>query len=147
MKKRLLSLILSTSLALSLIPQIFAYDPSTMTDISGHWAQESIGWAMEYGLYQGVSETEFAPEAEVTREQMAAILARYVDYKKVKVPSKDAAEYTDGEEIAEYAQDAVVVANKLGILIGNDDGSFAPKSDATRAQAAALFARLLKVLK
>jgi len=118
------------------------------TDVAaGKYYENAVKWAAANGIVLGVSETEFAPEAEVTREQMAAILARYVDYKKVKVPSKDAAEYTDGEEIAEYAQDAVVVANKLGILIGNDDGSFAPKSDATRAQAAALFARLLKVLK
>ena len=49
--------------------------------------------------------------------------------------------------ISEYAQSAVKVANKLGILIGNDDGSFAPKANATRAQAAALFVRLLGVLK
>ncbi|MBR4890511.1 MAG: S-layer homology domain-containing protein [Clostridia bacterium] len=118
------------------------------TDVAaGKYYENAVKWAAANGIVLGVSETEFAPETEVTREQMATILARYVDYKKVKVPSKDGVEYTDNAEIAEYAQSAVVVANKLGILIGNDDGSFAPKSDATRAQAAALFARLLNVLK
>ena len=123
-------------------------DGIAFTDVAaGKYYENAVKWAAANGIVLGVSETEFAPEEEVTREQMAAILARYVEYKKVKVTASGDVEYTDNAEISDYAKDAVVVANKLGILIGNDDGSFAPKSDATRAQAAALFVRLLEKLK
>lgn len=106
---------------------------------------KAVEWANANGIVKGISETEFAPNAEVTREQMAAIISRYSDFKKLKVAEGEVT-YTDSDMISEYAKSAVNTANKLGILIGNEDGSFAPKKNATRAEAAALFARLLGVL-
>lgn len=106
----------------------------------------AVKWAAESGIVLGVSDTEFAPNAEVTREQMAAIIARYAEYKNLKAVEKEDATYADEDQIAEYAKEAVQVANKLGILIGNEDGSFAPKKNATRAEAATLFVRLLDLL-
>jgi hypothetical protein len=77
---------------------------------------------------------------------MAAMIARYADYKKIEASVEGDVTYTDSDKVSEYAKDAVKTANKLGILIGNADGSFAPKKNATRAEAAALFVRLLGVL-
>ena len=122
-------------------------DGVDFTDVeAGQYYADAVKWASANGIVKGISETEFAPDAEVTREQMAAMLARYIEYKKVAVPEKDAAGYTDADKVSDYAKEAVATANKLGILIGNADGSFAPLNNATRAEAAALFARLLGVL-
>ena len=145
MKKRLLSLILSTSLALSLIPQIFAYDPSTMTDISGHWAQESIGWAMEYGLYQGVSETEFQPDGTMTRGMFVTVLGRMAgvdpeSYKDWYLENL----YTDVAPEAYYAP-YVNWATRYGIANGVGDGCFAPDEPVTREQIATLMVRFASI--
>ena len=118
----------------------------TFTDVAAdQWYANAVKWANAKGIVKGMTETEFAPNLEVTREQMAAMIARYAEYKKLAAETSDVT-YTDDAEVAEYAKDAVKVANKLGILIGNADGSFAPKKNATRAEAAALFVRLLDVL-
>lgn len=110
---------------------------------AGQYYENAVKWASENGIVNGISETEFAPDAEVTRQQMAAMLARYAAYKKIEVPAEGDVTYTDSDQIAEYAKDAVNIAKKLGILIGNEDGSFAPERNATRAEAATLFVRLL----
>ena len=120
---------------------------ASFTDVADtEYYAAAVKWANANGIVNGVTETEFAPNAEVTREQMAAMLARFVEYKKIEVAAEGDVTYTDSDAISEYAQDAVKTANKLGILIGNADGSFAPKSNATRAEAAALFVRLLGVI-
>ncbi len=122
-------------------------DGVQFTDVAaGQYYQNAVKWASANGIVQGVSETEFAPDVEVTREQMAAMIARYAYYKKIEVSAEDDVNYTDNNMISEYAKNAVVVTNKIGILIGNDDGSFAPQRNATRAEAATLFVRLLGVI-
>ena len=55
--------------------------------------------------------------------------------------------YTDNDNISAYAQDAVIWANSKNIMNGNADGSFEPKNNATRAQAAAVFMRIIKNFK
>ena len=105
----------------------------------------AVKWASANGIVNGVTETEFKPEASVTREQMAAMLARYVEFKKLAVAEAEVA-YTDDADISDYAKDAVKVAGNLKILIGNANGTFAPKNNATRAEVATLFVRLLGVL-
>ncbi|MBE7028360.1 MAG: S-layer homology domain-containing protein, partial [Ruminococcaceae bacterium] len=121
-------------------------DGVNFTDVADdQYYANAVKWASANGIVKGITETEFAPNVEVTREQMAAMLTRYADYKKIEAAEGDVS-YTDDAEISEYAKEAVKIANKLGILIGNTDGSFAPKKNATRAEAAALFVRLLDVL-
>ena len=116
------------------------------TDVApDQYYTEAVKWATANGIVTGVKDTEFAPDAAVTREQMAAMLARYVDYKKLAVAEGEVT-YTDDAEISDYAKDAVKVAANLKILIGNTDGTFAPKKNATRAEVATLFVRLLNVL-
>lgn len=127
--------------------EIAVADDVNFTDVAAdQYYANAVKWANANGIVKGISDTEFAPNAEVTREQMAAMLARYAEYKKFAVAEEGDVTYTDSDEISEYAKDAVKIANKLGILIGNADGSFAPKKNATRAEAAALFVRLLDVL-
>jgi len=117
------------------------------TDVTADkYYANAVKWANANGIVKGITETEFAPDAEITREQMAAMIARYVGYKKIEVSAEGEVNYTDSNMISEYAKEAVNVANKLGILIGNTDGSFAPQKNATRAEAATLFVRLLAVL-
>ena len=107
---------------------------------------EAVKWAKANGIVAGISETEFAPTMDVTREQMAAMIARYAAFKGLTIPEEGEMEYLDGETISDFAKDSVKVTNKLGLLVGTGDGNFTPLKNASRAEAAALFVRLLDVL-
>ncbi len=105
------------------------------------WFAEAVSWACENGIVRGVSDTLFAPEAPVTREQMALILYRYAakDDEVVKeVP------FTDLEGLSEEAVKAVAWAYANGLIKGMTETTFAPQGQATRAQAAALLVRFIK---
>ena len=109
-------------------------------DVDGSaWYAEAVRWAASEGIVTGVSATEFAPNAEITREQLAAILYRYAG---APVGGGMAvSEFTDGASVSDYAADAVTWALSEGILTGMGDGTLAPQGTATRAHAAAMLMR------
>lgn len=111
------------------------------------WYAKAVAWASKNRIVNGISENEFAPDAPVTREQAATILFRYAEYKGFASDVPKMPDYKDSKDISEYAEKAVGWASVSGIMNGNDDGTFAPKSTSTRAQAAAMFARAAEKLK
>ena len=76
---------------------------------------------------------------------MSAMIYRYAEYKNLDMSFSDLREYTDSSEISEYAKSAAAWASGRKIINGFDDSSFKPCSDATRAQAAAVFMNLLNI--
>ena len=107
----------------------------------GVWYADSVAWACENGIVKGVSKTEFAPDAFVTREQMALILSRYAA--KGTDESKETA-FDDIASLSEESRAAIEWAFAAGIFSGMTENTFAPSENATRAQAAAIFVRLAK---
>lgn len=117
------------------------------TDSEGHWAEAYIAWAKDKGIVEGVSATEFDPEAPITREQMATIFGRYALKQGIVLP-KDAApaeSFPDADKISEYAREFVELMRIAGILNGYEDGTFRPQGNATRAEAAKLFSLFLSI--
>lgn len=116
-------------------------------DSEGHWAEAYIAWAKDKGIVEGVSATEFDPEAPITREQMATIFGRYALKQGIELP-KDAApaeSFPDADKISEYAREFVELMRIAGILNGYEDGTFRPQNTATRAEAAKLFSVFLSI--
>jgi len=116
-------------------------------DSEGHWAEAYIAWAKDKGIVEGVSATEFDPEAPITREQMATIFGRYALKQGIVLP-KDAApaqSFPDADKISEYAREFVELMRIAGILNGYEDGTFRPQNTATRAEAAKLFSVFLSI--
>mgnify|MGYP002608724661 FL=1 len=116
-------------------------------DSEGHWAETYIAWAKDKGIVEGVSATEFDPEAPITREQMATIFGRYALKQGIELP-KDAApaeSFPDADKISEYAREFVELMRIAGILNGYEDGTFRPQGNATRAEAAKLFSLFLSI--
>ncbi|MEE0777050.1 MAG: S-layer homology domain-containing protein, partial [Bacillota bacterium] len=95
-----------------------------------------VKWAVEQKITNGVSETKFAPEEKITREQMAAMMYRYAAAMKVALPEGDGSKFSDDGKISSYAKEAVYSMKAAGILGGMGNNTFAPKGNATRAQAA-----------
>jgi uncharacterized protein YjdB len=145
MRKRLLSFFLSITLIVSLVPEAFAADPADMTDISGHWAESSIRWAMEEALYQGTSDTTFSPDATMSRGMFVTVLGRFAgidpeDYQDWYLDDL----FTDvsaGSYYAPYVNWAV----RYGIANGMGDGTFAPDEPVTREQLAVLLQRFASI--
>ena len=91
-----------------------------------------VQW-VNYKIVAGVGDNNFAPEQEISREQLVTILYRYAGEPKVK-GSLD--KYSDASKVSSYAQDAMLWAVENGIVSGMGDNTLAPQGDATRAQVA-----------
>lgn len=120
---------------------------SVFVDVEiGGYYDRAVAWANANGIVSGVSKDRFAPNDPITREQMATILYRYANFKGYDVESNGNTAYSDGDSISGYARNAVSWAAANLLMKGDDDGSFLPNANATRAQAAAVFARMIENL-
>lgn len=121
------------------------------TDVAeGEWYTEAVRWAASEGIVNGVSDTEFAPGADVTREQFAAILYRYAQYKGYDVSigeSTNILSFTDFDAVSEYAVSALQWACGEGVITGVTESTLVPQGTATRAQAAAMLQRFCENVK
>ena len=115
----------------------------------GTYYENAVGWAVQNGIVNGVSVTEFAPNNTITREQMATIIHRYMKFKGLDMSAgenADTASFEDFENVSDYAKDAFRYACSNGIISGTSKSTLSPKESATRAQMAAIFQRCEKVL-
>ena len=110
----------------------------------GQWYTNAVIWAAENGIVKGVNTTTFAPNDQITREQIATILFRYAKAEKVE---GKLAGFPDAEKISDYAADAMAWAVEQGLIngISESDGKtyLAPQETATRAQIAVILMRYL----
>ena len=103
-----------------------------------------IGWALENGIASGVSETEFNPNANVTREQLAVMVSNFIKSQGYALNTEKEAVFTDNANISPWAVESVEFMVKAGILNGRTDGSFDPKGVATRAEVATILKLFLE---
>lgn len=109
------------------------------------WYADAVAWAAENKLVNGVEENQFAPDDNITREQMAAILYRYAQYKGQDVSARaDMNAYTDFAEISSYAEPMLAWAVSKGLITGSSDTTLSPAGNATRAEVAVVLMRYLQ---
>ena len=116
---------------------------SAFVDVpAGQWYTDAVNWAAANQIVKGTSATTFAPNASITREQMAAILYRYAQYKGYDVTKKaDLSGYSDNGQVSAYAKDALAWANAAKLINGVTNTTLAPQGNATRAQVSAILHR------
>ena len=106
--------------------------------------EDAVTWAADNGIVNGTSTTTFSPNANVTREQMAAILYRYAQYKKYNTAASSSLNgFTDHASVSGYAAASLewAVAEKL---VNGSAGKLMPTGNATRAQVAAILHRFVE---
>ncbi|CAH1216258.1 hypothetical protein PAECIP111891_04414 [Paenibacillus allorhizoplanae] len=121
-----------------------AYKSSIFRDVKAdsYYAQ-SVQWAAENGLTSGVSEGVFAPAANISREQMVTMIARFAALQKFSLPQVvSAAPFADGAEIPAFAVDAARAMQQAGIISGKSGNTFASKDFASREEAVKMLGML-----
>ncbi len=114
----------------------------------GAYYSNAVSWAKQNGIVSGVTENEFAPDANITREQIATIMFRYAQYKGMEaVTLEDNLHFTDSSEISEYAVSAMNWAVGTGLMKGKSATTINPKDNATRAEIAAILQRFIEANK
>ena len=114
----------------------------TFDDVDqGSWYGEAVRWAASEGIVAGYGDNKFGPDDPITREQMAAMLYRYAQYKGYDVSvgeSTNLLSYADVAELGEYAVPAMQWAVGSGIINGTGKAMLSPRGSATRAQVAVM---------
>lgn len=108
------------------------------------WYATAVNWAASVGVVNGYEDDTFRPNAAITREQMAAILYNYADYKGYDVSARaDLSDYADAADVSSWAEDVLSWANAEGLINGMTATTIDPQGATTRAQTAAMFERFL----
>ena len=110
--------------------------PQSFSDVeTGSWYFDYIENAFNNGIIKGKDNDIFAPDANISRQDIAVILFRLAGFIGREI-SGTAAEFADDPDIASYAKDAVYALKSAGIINGYENGKFNPNASATRAEAA-----------
>ncbi|MFW5647534.1 MAG: S-layer homology domain-containing protein, partial [Candidatus Alkaliphilus sp. MAG34] len=128
----------------SLLVRAFDLKPGpgkVFSDTANHWAEDYIKTANYHGLVNGYSDTLFGPDDPVTREQIAVMV---VNATKVELLDESKT-FTDSAQISVWAKEPVAKAAAAELIVGYPDGTFKPKANATRAEAAVILDRSMKI--
>ena len=128
------SMVVSVLYRLSGSPSVT--DNQSFSDVStGLWYTDAVNWAAGTSVIDGVGDNRFAPESDITREQLATILYRYA--KNMHLTDANDAElsrFKDADTVSDWAAEAMVWAVANGLISGTSDTTLSPKDTATRAQ-------------
>lgn len=111
----------------------------------------AVEGAYRAGLVAGIDQDHFAPGQNITREEMAAMIARglgteYKDAADLSVALEKLKGFKDYDNLSPWARESMALCYQLGIIKGTPDGFILPKAYATRAEATAMLRRVLNIL-
>lgn len=144
---------MSRAMFVTVLGRLAGIDPADYTDRvfpdadPDAWYGPYVQWASESGIVSGYGSGRFGPDDQVTREQMCTILARYLDAADRNCPRRPTRRpLPTPAHISPWAEEAVAACQTGGLIQGKVGGAFDPKGSAGRAEAAALFTRLIRAL-
>lgn len=117
---------------------------ASFSDVDNHWAKSAIQALVAAGIVSGNGDGGFAPDREITREEMIIMLSRIVNFQAVAVDTAKG-NFADLAEASSYATDAIKAAAQAGIIGGKGNNMFDPKGEATRAEALTIIMNVLKL--
>ena len=114
----------------------------TFTDTAkiGAWAQKAVAQAVQAGIIKGYADGTFRPDAEITRAEMAVMIANALGQ---SIEANAATGFADDKDIPAWAKGSVAFVKQAGIVQGKGDNKFAPQDHATRAEAVTVLLNML----
>ena len=121
--------------------------PNPFPDVKeGTWYTDAVKWAADEELVLGNADGSFRPDNNITRQDLATLLARYADFKGIELPETvNYTPFADDADIAQYAKDAVVMFFKADIINGKPGNRFDPKGTSTRADVVVMMHRFMMI--
>ena len=108
----------------------------------GEWYSDAVIWAAANGMVSGVSRDRFAPNEDITREQLALIIYRFAKMQGIDTTGAANLEgFTDASDVSDWSLDAIKWANFVSLVNGTSDTTLSPKDTATRGQVAEILMR------
>ncbi|MCD9025287.1 S-layer homology domain-containing protein [Cohnella silvisoli] len=104
------------------------------------WAQRAVKQAIQAGIIKGYKDGSFRPDAQITRAEMAAMIANALD---LTIQSNTETGFADDKDIPVWAKGAVAAVKELGLVQGKGAGKFAPNGVTTRAEAVTVILKML----
>ena len=125
-----------------------SYQTGKFTDVKADaYYAPYVNWAAQTGIVEGVTDTTFAPDTNINREQMAVIMKNYAAKLGYDLPQTlKAVTFADNTQISSWAKDAVKSMQQAGILAGMVNNRFDPKGTATRAEVATVLRRFVEIV-
>ena len=123
------------------------YTANNFTDVAqDEYYSSYIQWAYSKGIVNGIGNSQFAPDRAITREEIAVIFANFAKAMGYTLPiANDATTYADKNDIGDIYKASVIAMQQAGIMIGDTNNNFNPKSSATRAEVSAMLERYIKL--
>lgn len=125
------------------------YSGSSFSDVpAGQWFSPYVKWASQTGIVSGYSSSYFGANDNISREQMATMIYRYLKMKGIELPyaANKSSLFHDTGAISTWARQGVERMRRTGILHGNNQGFFWPQNTANRAEAATVFMKLKQAI-
>lgn len=119
--------------------------PFTDVNQSAYYAP-AINWAYANAIVAGVSDTQFAPDAPITRQDLIVILIHYLTESRGLTLDSAELTFTDAAQIKDYAQEPIQKALSIGLIYGYPDGSFQPDARLFRCDGVSILVRLARYL-
>ena len=122
--------------------------PTVFSDVADSaWYADAVNWAADKGIVEGYGNGKFGPEDNITREQMAAILYRYADYKGYDVrASARLSGFADEDQVSDWAEEAMSWAVAEDLMDGKGNNRLDPTGTATRAEVATILMRFCETI-
>ncbi|WP_168735955.1 InlB B-repeat-containing protein [Cohnella fermenti] len=120
------------------------YSTSSFADVpAGIWYAPYVEWATQRGITVGTGDGNFAPDATISREQMATQTLRYLESYQIPYESSNGVTTEPGDlvDVSPWAVESVIKLWQAGLFAGDASGNFNPRTQASRAEAAVLFMR------
>ena len=124
------------------------YQSGKFTDVKADaYYAPYVNWAAKTGIVSGTTDTTFAPDTNINREQMAVIMKNYAVKLGYTVPKAlEAVTFADNASISSWAKEAVKSMQQAGILAGKTNNRFDPAGTATRAEVATVLRRFVEII-
>ena len=121
---------------------------NAFTDVPANsWYTDAVSWAASKNIVSGIGNNLFAPDNNITREQMAVMLVNYAKTMNINLPTvRGTVVFSDSNQISSWAREAVDVMYRAGIINGKGGNTFDPGGNAIRAEVATMFMNFLKAI-
>ena len=115
------------------------------TDVkSSDWFYEAVLWAKKNGIVAGYEEGDFRPNKNVSRQEFAVIIMKFLKDHGINMPMVEEFKYSDEKEIPEWSKDAVELMKKVGLIGGKDDENYKPYGEYSRGELAETLYKLIQ---